>query len=171
MRKKSRDATKKESRILKKLLKKHLKNILMLSTFDDTYYSTVLDKRVKKVIAENNRKLENVRGYIYSSPGRSKVLLDEVSSSQTSMMQLLDDQLSRLNYNFDDEMPLKEMLTKYIQDVKDKHPSIPIEVSIDDDMHKPGFDRYIVLKKLLNIFFDNIYVILLPSLLSFQLRK
>lgn len=162
---------KRKSNLEEASLKKHLKNILMLSTFDDTYYSTVLDKRVKKVIAENNRKLENVRGYIYSSPGRSKVLLDEVSSSQTSMMQLLDDQLSRLNYNFDDEMPLKEMLTKYIQDVKDKHPSIPIEVSIDDDMHKPGFDRYIVLKKLLNIFFDNIYKHSKAKLIKFSAKE
>ena len=138
-------------------LKKHLKNILMLSTFDDTYYSTVLDKRIKKVLVENNKKLENVRGYIYSSPGRSKVLLDELSASQKNMTLIIDDQLDRLNYNFDDEQPLKDMLKDYIEDMQDKHPDIPIESKIDTGMNKPGFDRYVVLKKLLNVFFDNIY--------------
>ena len=138
-------------------LKKHLKNILMLSTFDDTYYSTVLDKRIKKVLVENNKKLENVRGYIYSSPGRSKVLLDELSASQKNMTLIIDDQLDRLNYNFDDEQPLKDMLKDYIDDMQEKHPDIPIESKIDTGMNKPGFDRYVVLKKLLNVFFDNIY--------------
>lgn len=138
-------------------VKKHLKNILMLSTFDDTYYSTVLDKRIKKVIADNNRKIENVQGYIYSSPGRSKVLLDEIASNQKNMMLVIDDQLTRLNYNFDDEKPLKKMLDEYIIKMKDRHSDIPIEVKIDESMHKPGFDRYIVLNKLLGIFFDNIY--------------
>ncbi|SEP55023.1 hypothetical protein SAMN02910369_00077 [Lachnospiraceae bacterium NE2001] len=138
-------------------LKKHLKNILMLSTFDDTYYSTVLDKRIKMVLVENNKKLENVRGYIYSSPGRSKVLLDELSASQKNMTLIIDDQLDRLNYNFDDEQPLKDMLKDYIDDMQEKHPDIPIESKIDTGMNKPGFDRYVVLKKLLNVFFDNIY--------------
>jgi two-component system sensor histidine kinase DegS len=41
--------------------------------------------------------------------------------------------------------------------MQERHPDIPIESKIDTGMHKPGFDRYVVLKKLLNVFFDNIY--------------
>ena len=78
-------------------LKKHLDNILMIEAYDDTYHSTILDKKVKKVIQDNNHKLDNVRGYIYSSPGRSKVIVDDITGSHKNMLMVIDDQLNKLS--------------------------------------------------------------------------
>ena len=138
-------------------LKEHLRNILMIDTYDDTYHSTVLDKRIKSVINDNNHKLDNVRGYIYSSPGRSKVLVDEITSTHKNMMLVIDDQLNRLNYNFDDKKALKEMLKEYLNAFKEKNKDIELDYHIGEIIHKPNYVRYITLNKLLNIFFDNIH--------------
>ena len=130
-------------------LKKHLDNILMLEAYDDTYHSTILDKKVKKVIQDNNHKLDNVRGYIYSSPG-------DIAGSHKNMIMVIDDQLNKLNYNFDDTIHLKEMLSNYIKLFAEKHSNINVDYHLGTFIHDPSYARYLALNKLLNIFFDNI---------------
>ena len=137
-------------------LKKHLDNILMLEAYDDTYHSTILDKKVKKVIQDNNHKLDNVRGYIYSSPGRSKVIVDDIAGSHKNMIMVIDDQLNKLNYNFDDTIHVKEMLSNYIKLFAEKHSNINVDYHLGTFLHDPSYARYLALNKLLNIFFDNI---------------
>ena len=149
-------------------VRSHLENILMLSTYDDTLLSTLLDKKVKTVIEENNKKIENAKGYIYGTPGRSKVLLDEVTNSQKSLIQSINSQLNKMNYEFDDEMPIEKMLKEYIEKEMGKHTNIKYTYSIDGVETTPDYIRYIVLNSLLNIFFENIYKHSKASMISFK---
>ena len=149
-------------------VRSHLENILMLSTYDDTLLSTLLDKKVKTVIEENNKKIENAKGYIYGTPGRSKVLLDEVTNSQKSLIQSINSQLNKMNYEFDDEMPIEKMLKEYIEKEMGKHTNIKYTYSIDGVETTPDYIRYVVLNSLLNIFFENIYKHSKASMISFK---
>ena len=149
-------------------VRSHLENILMLSTYDDTLLSTMLDKKVKSVIEENNKKIENAKGYIYGTPGRSKVLLDEVTNSQKALIQSINGQLIKMNYEFDDEMPIKTMLKEFIEKEMGKHTNIKFTYSIDGVETIPDYIRYVVLNSLLNIFFENIYKHSKASMISFK---
>lgn len=137
--------------------KKHQKNLLMIDVYDDTYEATLLDKKIRQVISDNNHKLENVRGYIYSSPGRSKVLLDEITASQKNMIRVIDDQLSRLQFDFDENKPLREMLRSYVDRSNEKHPDIKTTLLLGELRRTPVYIRYITIRRLLDIIFDNIY--------------
>ncbi len=152
-------------------VKKHLENILMISNYDDTYLSTMLDKKIRNVIEENNLKLDNAKGYIYGTPGRSKVILDEITASQKNMLQVIGNQLDKMNYDFDDELPIKDMLKDFIDEEKAKHRNINYDYSMDGAIHTPYYTRYITLNTLLNIFFDNIYKHSKASDISFKVRE
>ena len=87
------DSTEPEEQITKESIpdsrKKHGKNILMMSTFDKTYTSTVLDKRIRAELSSNNHKLEVVREIIRTDPNRAKVTVDEVIINSKNMMLIL----------------------------------------------------------------------------------
>ncbi len=137
--------------------KEHLKNILMLQSYDQTYNAAVLEKKVKEVIASNNKKLDNVRGYIYSSPGRSNVLVDEISGSQKKLITILDETIDRLSFDVDDEQSLNNSLSDYLSEMQEEYPDVNIEEDIGVFIHKPDYVYYISLFKILDIVFDNIY--------------
>ena len=138
-------------------MKKHFKNIMMIESFDNTYYSTVLDKRIKNNIYRNSSKLESVNGIISSDPGKSKMLINEVITSDNSMISVIDEQLRRMNYNIDEKKKFDDSIRDYIQELSEKHPEVIIDINIDGVKRKPDFVLYSYIYKLLEIFFDNIY--------------
>lgn len=137
-------------------LKKHLNKILMLESFDNTYYSTVLDKRVKNAINRNNRELEEVVDSISVDPGRSKRMIDSVISSQISVVGVIEDILSKKDYTIDEKKGIKSALSDYVFELREDHSDLSINLSVDNITHKPSYIRYYSIFRLLDIFFDNI---------------
>ena len=129
--------------------------------YDKSHLSDDLDTcnelGIKLIRYNNSFRSENATRDISTVVG-------EIKKRDMQMMLVIDDQLTRLNYNFDDEKPLKKMLDEYIIKMKDRHSDIPIEVKIEESMHKPGFDRYIVLNKLLDQIWVYYFLILLKLL-------
>ncbi len=138
-------------------LRQHGKNILMMSTFDKTYNSTVMDKRIRSEIASNSHKLEMIRDVIRTDPNRAKVTVDEVLSNSKNIMLVIDDQLKRNYYYFDDKKSIKSMVEDFVLDAQDKHPLIVFDTEFTNLNIQPPYIRMLMLYKLLDIFFDNIY--------------
>ena len=138
-------------------VRQHGKNILMISTFDKTYTSTVMDKRIRSEIASNSRKLEIIRDIIRTDPNRAKVTVDEVLSNYKSIMLVIDDQLKRNYYYFDDKKNIKSLIEDFVLDAQDSHPEIVFDMELENLNIQPPYIRLLSLYKLLDIFFDNIY--------------
>lgn len=135
----------------------HYNNILDIFNYNDTFISTYLDKKVKSALQEEEIKLSNITGYIYSSPARSKKLIDEVTESNKKIISSIDNQLDRLNYDLDETKPLDFTLENYISRCKSSNPNINIDAYVEPCLIVPTFSKYVALLKLLDIFFDNIF--------------
>ena len=145
-----------KSTIDKDELKQHLNKILMLDSFDNTYYSTVLDKRIKNTISRNNRELEDAANSISLDPSRSKRRINEIVSSQNSMIGVIDDQLSKMNYSIDEKKGIKNALSDYAFELREKYPDLTVDLSVGSIIHKPNYIRYYSIFRLLGIFIDNV---------------
>ncbi len=135
----------------------HLRRLIRFKYFDNIYHATILEKRVKDVLEGNNKKLDNVRGYIFSSPGRSKVLVDEISNSQSSVINILDSEINSLSSMMDDKKSFNDILNDYIDNIISKHPEIKVQVDIDIFVHKLDYTYSNTILNILDIIFDNIY--------------
>ena len=140
----------------KKEVQEHLKNIMMLETFDENYYATVLDKRIRNNVYKNNQKLNSLERVLYSDPGQSKIIADEIIDNQKQMLKIMDDQLDMLNYGFDDKKNLKTLLREYVDEKQKLFPDIEFKLEVTELLYKPSYVRYTALYKLLNIFVDNV---------------
>ncbi len=138
-------------------IRQHGKNILMISTFDKTYTSTVMDKRIRSEIASNSHKLEMIRDVIRTDPNRAKVTIDEVLSNSKNIMLVIDDHLKRNFYYFDDKKNIRSLIEDFVVDAQDKHPGIVFDTDLNNLNIQPTYIRLLTLYKLLDIFFDNIY--------------
>ena len=137
--------------------KKHGKNILMMSTFDKTYISTVLDKRIRSEISSNNHKLEVVREIIRTDPNRAKVTVDEVIINSKNMLLIIDDCLKKNNYYFDDKKNIRNVIEDYILDVSEKHPEVVVEYEFNELNIQPSYIRTLSIYRIIDMLFDNIY--------------
>ena len=142
---------------IRKEVDKHLNNILTIITYDRTYYSTVLDKKIKNELSRNEKILEQTRNYIAPNPGKAKQDLDQVIDNMKYTLHIIDDQLRKMYYYLDEKTPIRSMLNDYVAQESKKHKDILIEYSFGAFTNKLDYIRYIVLKNLLDIFFDNIY--------------
>lgn len=138
-------------------IRQHGKNILMISTFDKTYTSTVMDKRIRSEIASNSHKLEMIRDVIRTDPNRAKVTIDEVLSNSKNIMLVIDDHLKRNFYYFDDKKNIRSLIEDFVVDAQDKHPGIVFDTDLNNLNIQPTYIRLLTLYKLLDILFDNIY--------------
>ena len=155
------DSTEPEEQITKESIpdsrKKHGKNILMMSTFDKTYTSTVLDKRIRAELSSNNHKLEVVREIIRTDPNRAKVTVDEVIINSKNMMLIIDDCLKKNNYYFDDKKNIKSVIEDFLIDIGDKHPEVVIDYDFVDLTIQPPYVRTLSVYRIFDIVFDNIF--------------
>ena len=136
-------------------LKKHLNKILMLESFDNTYYSTVLDKRIKNTINKNSRELEEEINSLSIDPGHSKGIIKDTISSQNSLVNIIEEQLSKMNNSIDEKTGIKNALSDYVFELREKNPSINFDLNVGSISHKPNYIRYYSIFRLLDIFVDN----------------
>ncbi len=146
-----------EQKRMREEMDTHFNNILMIDAFDRTFYATVLDKKIKNELIKNNKILEHTRHYIAPDPSRAKADIDKVIENQNNMLLVIDEQLKKSNYYFDDNKTVRTMLTEFVQEESAKHPDILIEYSFAAFTIKPDYVHYAYLYRLLYIFFDNIY--------------
>ena len=138
-------------------LKKHGKNILMMNTFDRTYFSTVLDKRIKAEIGIDIHKLEMIREIIRTDPNRAKVTVDEIILNAKNILLVIDDCLKQNNYYFDDKKNIKSVIEDMLIDARDKHPEMVIDYELSDLNIQPPYIRMLTLYRILNYILDNIF--------------
>ena len=138
-------------------LKKHYQNILMITAFDNTYVSTVLDKKIKDEIGINNHKLSNVSKLILVEPERAKLILEDIISDNKKILNVIEEQLKKLYYDFDDKQTINQLISSYIDICQDNHPSIRIVYNESHEDAETNFVKLLSLQKLLDIFFNNIF--------------
>ena len=137
---------------------RHMNNILRIYAFDEAYYSTVLEKRIRNQIIKNNRNLEYACQLIATDPGRAANLINDTVLNQNKISVIVEEQINRINHSsYDEKRPLKEILEEYLREEKNNHPQYKIEYSFGNLGHKANYIKQVYLKKLLDIFFDNIY--------------
>lgn len=138
-------------------MKKHYQNILMITAFDNTYVSTVLDKKIKDEIGINNHKLNTIAKLISVEPERAKLILEEIISDNKKILNVIEEQLRKLYYDFDDKQTINELMSSYIDKCQDDHPSIRIVYNESSEDAETNFVKLLSLQKLLDIFFNNIF--------------
>lgn len=138
-------------------LAKHLNNIQLINAFDQRFTSTLLDKRLKKELLNDRKKLELIKTLINNKPAKAKASIEEIINNNIVETSIIDEQLNRSNYYFDEKMPLEVFFHDYISKASDRHPSIAFDYTIDKINRTPNYLEYLSLYKLLNIFFENIY--------------
>lgn len=137
-------------------LHRHMDKILMINAFDNSYYTTVLDKRVKNTISRNTIELEDVIKSIDVDPGLSKRTIKEVVSSQNNLISIVDDQLTRMDHSIDEKKGIRKALSDWAFDKRENYPDLSIEMNVGDLEHKPNYVRFYSIFRLIDIFFDNV---------------
>ena len=137
-------------------LHRHMDKILMINAFDNSYYTTVLDKRVKNTISRNTIELEDVIKSIDVDPGLSKRTIKEVVSSQNNLISIVDDQLTRMDHSIDEKKGIRKALSDWAFDKRENYPDLSIDMNVGDLEHKPNYVRFYSIFRLIDIFFDNV---------------
>ncbi len=138
----------------------HGYNILMLDAFDKAYLSTMLDKNVKDNLSSLNHKLDLLSYLISTDAPRAKLTLQEVILNSKKIINSLDDINVKLGCHLDQTKHISVLLDEYIMHQRDAHPECIIDANVEAtdfelELH-PVFTINIM--KLLDIFFDNIYL-------------
>lgn len=138
----------------------HGYNILMQDAFDKVLLSTLIDRNLKDGITSINHKLEVLSYLLNTDISRAKLTVQEVISNLRGILDSVDDINNRLDYNLESSKPIVSQVDDFIAKQRDLHPEYTIESTIystDDDINlHPVFSINLI--KLLDIFFNNIYM-------------
>ena len=137
-------------------LSRHLNKILMISSFDNTYYTTILDKRIKNTVIRHIRELEDAVSDIDIDTEYTKKSINEVIASQNNLVSIVDDQLSKLDHSIDEKNGIRKAFSDYAFEKREKYPELSIDMSVDTLEHKPNYVRFYSIFRLIDIFFDNV---------------
>lgn len=137
----------------------HNYNMLMLQDYEHYLYATCLDQNIKQELISNSNKLDVLKWLLHSDIGRAKITLDELLTSQKSVLNSLDDVLDRLNYNIDTKQPIWDQVNKLIDSYQMIHPECMIDSSCDCTEHELNLPPIITIRliRMLKEIFDNIF--------------
>lgn len=137
----------------------HGYNILMQDAFDDTFYSTLLERNVKDGVISLNHKLEMLSYLIGTDAERAKVTIKDIMAKSKQIEKSVDDINERLKDGSEITRPIWDELGDFVDRQKNENPDCTIETNIECSDHEfvlhPVFARNLF--KLLDMFFDNIY--------------
>ena len=137
----------------------HNYTALMLQDFEHFQYATDLEQHVKQEMISNSNKIDVLKWLLHSDIGRAKVTLDEIQTSQQSILDTLDKVINKLSYNIDLKQPVKDLIDQLINGYKQQYPDFIIAASCDcteHDLHLPSVIT-IRLVNMLREIFDNIF--------------
>lgn len=137
----------------------HNYNMLMLEDYEHYQYATNLDQNIKQELISNLNKLDVLKWLLHSDIGRAKVTLDELFTSQKSILSSLDKILDDLEYNIDTKQPIWDQVNKLIQGYQNEHPECMITFSCDCTEHELNLSPMIAIRliRMLKEIFDNIF--------------
>ncbi|MCM1497089.1 MAG: hypothetical protein NC124_01335 [Clostridium sp.] len=137
----------------------HPYTMLMLEDYENYLYASLLDQNIKQELISNLNKLDVLKWLLHSDIGRAQVTLNEVNSSQQSILESLENVLERLNYNIDTKQPIWDQVNKLIGSYQKEHPECMIDFSCDCTEHELNLPPVITIRliKMLREVFDNIF--------------
>lgn len=137
----------------------HPYTMLMLEDFEHFECASTLDQNVKQELISNLNKLDVLKWLLHSDIGRAKVTLNELHSSQQSILDSLDNLLEKLNYNIDTKQPIWDQINKLISGYQQQHPECVIDSSCDCTEHELNLPPVITIRlvSMLREVFDNIF--------------
>ncbi len=133
--------------------------MLMLEDYENYQQAVSLDQNIKQELISNLNKLDVLKWLLHSDIGRAKVTLDELHTSQQSILNSLEDVLEHLNYNIDTKQPIWDQVDKLIAGYQREHPECMIDSSCDCTEHELNLPPVITIRliKMLREVFDNIF--------------
>lgn len=137
----------------------HNYNILRLEDYEHSQYAASLDHNIKQELISNLNKLDVLKWLLHSDINRAKVTLDELHTSQESILSSLDEILEHLDYNIDTKQPIWDQVNKLINSYQDQHPECIIDFSCDCTEHELNLPPVIAIRliRMLKEIFDNIF--------------
>lgn len=137
----------------------HPYTMLMLEDYENYQQAVSLDQNIKQELISNLNKLDVLKWLLHSDIGRAKVTLDELHTSQQSILNSLEDVLEHLNYNIDTKQPIWDQVDKLIAGYQKEHPECMFDSSCDCTEHELNLPPVITIRliKMLREIFDNIF--------------
>lgn len=132
---------------------------MMLEDFENRKFATTLEQNVKQELISNLNKLDVLKWLLHSDIGRAKVTLNELHSSQESVLTSIDDILNHLNYYIDTKQPIWDLVNKLVDEYRLSHPECMIDSTCDCTEHDIQLPSVITIRliKMLREIFDNVF--------------
>ena len=137
----------------------HNYSLLMLEDYANYRQAAFLDQRVRQELETDLNKLDVLKWMLHTDPNRAKVTLDELSSSQRTILRSVDNVLDHMYYNMDAKRPIKEQVERLITEYQKQHSECMIVFTCDCTEEDTNFPRFINLRliQMLKEIFDNIF--------------
>lgn len=137
----------------------HPYTMMMLEDYENHKLSTSLDQNVKQELISNLNKLDVLKWLLHSDIGRAQVTLNELHTSQQSILESIDDILYHLNYNIDTKQPIWDQVNKLVDNYRQSHPECMIDSTCDCTEHDIELPSVITIRliQMLREVFDNIF--------------
>ncbi len=137
----------------------HGYNILMQTAFDNTFFSTLIERNIRDGVENISHKLDMLPYLLSTDVNRAKLTIQELSQSSKKILESVDDITTKLNTKLDSSQPIWSILDEFVMQQRDKHQECLIDANIECNDYEinlhPVFTINLI--KLLNIFFDNVY--------------
>ncbi len=137
------------------LLRIHGRQILLLKSFDQTYLSTVLDRRLRAELDSLSHRLTQAEGFSRVDPNRSAILIREARQGMDRIYQIVESQLKKNIVPVRESEGVRENLEDLVLSLRDKHPEIVIDAEIPDFHTTLTSLQLRELVRLCQIFLDN----------------
>ena len=137
----------------------HPYTMMMLEDYEDHKLACSLDQNVKQELISNLNKLDVLKWLLHSDIGRAQVTLNELHTSQQSVLTSIDDVLNHLNYNIDTKQPIWDQVNKLVDSYRTSHPECMIDSTCDCTEHDIDLPPVITVRliKMLREIFENIF--------------
>ena len=137
----------------------HPYTMMMLEDYENHKLYTSSDNYVKQELISNMNKLDVLKWLLHSDIGRAQVTLNELHTSQQSILESIDDILYHLNYNIDTKQPIWDQVNKLVDNYRQSHPECMIDSTCDCTEHDIELPSVITIRliQMLREVFDNIF--------------
>lgn len=109
----------------------HGYNILMLEEFHNTQMAHILSHFVRDPLLNNQNKQEVLGWLLNSDVDRCRVTLKEIQGNTETMLDCVEDLISKLQHTVDMKQPVWMILDDFVTRYRDQHPECVIEADID----------------------------------------
>ena len=142
---------------LEEILQEHGKQILLLHSFDQTYLSTILDKRLRTEMDTLSYRMKQAEDFMRVDPVRAAMLIKEARQGTDRIYQIIEGQLKKYMTPIRESAGIADNLEDYILSLKDKHPEVVIDTEIGDLPFALSSVQLRMTIRLLRIFMENIF--------------